>query len=388
MTRRPTPRHPTRERRLYGAAARGYVAAMRDLFLFPMVTRRELRYLIRPPFNRDTLADLAILPAAFGPVKSDDADGTVAADVALIYWTMQERRPRVLLKTAGSAIRNESERRTDTARKADANRYAHEAAHVYECRKQPRAERRTAVAVMIDRAQYVYVDPARACRLILRTVRRHGAAKTRRLLERKPQAFGRLYSVRVWRFYVWPADDTTSAREVGLPVLLRCFDDAVAARAKAGKAWPVVAARALQVRMREAADRVKEPRPAPLGGWLNVAAREVAVLMRRRDVDEKRETDKPLPTIKHQLAAMLPPEAHGLIDEVIRLSAKHSGEDPVWIRGHSLEVELGTVQREPSRDLGAPSRELSPPSAELRAPSQDRDRDRRSGRDRGRGLDF
>ena len=67
MTRRPTPRHPTRERRLYGAAARGYVAAMRDLFLFPMVTRRELRYLIRPPFNRDTLADLAILPAAFGP---------------------------------------------------------------------------------------------------------------------------------------------------------------------------------------------------------------------------------------------------------------------------------------------------------------------------------
>ena len=116
-----------------------------------------------------------------------------------------------------------------------------------------------------------------------------------------------------------------------------------------------------------------------------MAAREVAVLMRRRDVDEKRETDKPLPTIKHQLAAMLPPEAHGLIDEVIRLSAKHSGEDPVWIRGHSLEVELGTVQREPSRDLGAPSRELSPPSTDLRAPSQDRDRDRRSGRDRGRG---
>jgi hypothetical protein len=367
MTQRPTPR-PTRERRLYGAAARGYTAAMRDLFLFPLVTRRELRLTV--PLHRAALADLAVIPGLYGPLKSDDADGAVAADAGLIYWTMRERRPRVLLKSAALHIRKEFERRTQAGRRAEAEGYTHQASHVYECLRQPRAALRQAVAAMLNRAAFVYVDPGPACRMILRSVRRQGAEQTRRVLAKKPQTFGALYSERVWWFYVWPVDDTTMAREVGLPVLLRCFDAAVEARGKAGKAGPAFAARARQLRLSAAAEKVRHPVHGP---WLNVAASLVAILMRRRDVDEKRETDTPLPTIKHQLAAMLPAGAHGLVDEVIRLSEKHSGEDPVWIRGHSLEVELGTAAREPSRDLGAPSPELPPPSRNLRrGPSQDR----------------
>jgi hypothetical protein len=369
MTQPPTPRHPTRERRLYGAAARGYTAAMRDLFLFPLESRRELRLTV--PLHRAALADLAVIPDLYGPLKSDDADGAVAADAGLIYWTMRERRPRVLLKSAARHIRKEFERRTQTSRRAEAEGYAHQAAHVYECLRQPRAERRQSVAVMLNRAAYVYVDPGPACRLILRCVRRQGAEQTRRVLAKKPQTFGALCSVRVWRFYVWPIDDTTDARQDGLPVLLRCFDAAVEARGKAGKAGPALAARARQLRMGAAAEAITK---ALHGPWLNFAASLVAILMRRRDVDEKRETDRPLPTIKQQLAAMLPPGAHGLIDEVIRLSEKHSGEDPVWIRGHSLEAELlRAAEREPSREMGAPSPELPAPSRDRRrGPSRDR----------------
>lgn len=386
MRRLPTPRHPTRERRLYGAAARGYAAAMRDLFLFPLEVRRDLR--MTHLLDEDVISRIAVWPDIQGPLKSEHADGSAAADAAFIYWTMHERRPRALLRTAADAIRREFERRTDAARRAEAERYAHEAAHVYECRRKPRADLRHSVAALLDQAAWVYMEPVPACRMILRSLRRHGAEQTRRVLEKKPQTFGRLRFVRVWWFGFWPVDDTEVARRMELPVLVRMFGDAVKARQKAGKPGPALAARKRAQWLEEDVQRTKQPRPD--GGWLKMAARLIAILMRRRDVDEKRDTSKPLPTIKHQLSAMLPAEAHALIDEALRLSETCSGEDPIWIRGHSMGVELGTG-RAPSLALGLPSPELAAPGPELPAPAPelpDQPEPRAPERGRGRGLDI
>lgn len=371
---------------MYGAAARGYAAAMRDLFLFPLEARRDLR--MTHLLDDEAISTIAVWPDVHGPVKSEHADGTAAADAAFIYWTMHERRPRALLRTAADALRLEFERRTDAARRADAERYAYETAHVYECRRKPRADLRHSVAAMLDQAEWVYMEPARACRMILRSLRRHGAEQTRRLLEKKPQTFGRLRFIRVWWFGFWPVDDTETARRIDLPVLIRMFGEAVKAREKAGKPGPALAARERAQRFSDEVQKVKQPRPD--GGWLKTAARLIAILMRRRDVDEKRDTNKPLPTIKHQLSAMLPAEAHALIDEALRLSETYSGEDPIWIRGHSMAVELGTG-RAPSLDLGVQSRELPAPSPQLPglAPELSDLPDRRAReRGRGRGLDI
>ncbi|HEY0019467.1 MAG TPA: hypothetical protein VGC13_24410 [Longimicrobium sp.] len=333
-----TPLHPTRERRLYGAAARGYVAAMRDLFLFPMVARRELRLIVG--LDEDAISRMTVLPDIYGPLKSEHADGAVAADAALLYWTMYERRPRALLWTIATTLRTEWEWREAEARRTEADSFASIAANDYEWLRQPRHEARQQVAAMVNRAAYVYAVPGPACRNIWRSVRRRGAEATRRVLEEKPQTFGRLYSVRLTRFGVFPYNDTTMAREIGLPSLLRCFDAVIEARVKrkVAKAGPTFRARARMVKMRAAAEAVA--RPQRYGKPVDEAGRLIAVLMRRRDVDEPRDERNPLPKVRDQLAAMLPAEAAGLIEEAFRASRKHSGEDPVWIRGQGVEVEL------------------------------------------------
>lgn len=333
-----TPLHPTRERRLYGAAARGYVAAMRDLFLFPMLVRRDLRTIVGS--DDEAISRLTSFPDAYGPLRSEHARGAVAADAALLYWTMYERRPRALLRTIADNILTELDWRDAEARRAEADSFASIAANVYESLHQRRSEARQTVAAMVHRASYVYAVPGIACRNIWRSVRRNGAEPTRRVLEKKPQTFGRLYSIRLTRFGVFPYDDTTMAREIGLPALLRSFDAVIEARdkRKVAKAWPTFRARAQMVKMQAAAGAV--PRPRRYGQPLDEAGRLIAVLMRRRDVDEPRDERNPLPKVRDQLAAMLPAEAAGLIEEAFRASRKHSGEDPVWIRGQGVEVEL------------------------------------------------
>lgn len=341
MTRPPTPApSATRERRLYGAAAKAYAAAFRALYLFPLVSRREFR--LSALWNGDgpALARLADTPAELGPPrKSWDDPSAPAHDAALIYWTMRNRRPRALLIEAATAIGKALVHDRDAALKANAERYAFEAAHVYECRRVPRADYRSKAGALLAYAPYVYDEPGRACAMILRSLRRHGAEATRRMLEKKPQSFGPLFSVRVWRLWVIPIDDTTLAR-CAVSGLLRLFDDAVIARDRSGKAWPEADARRRMLWLGDDAAALKHPNAADASA-LQDAARVIAILARRREVDERPRRAKPLPTIKQQLAAMLPPDALPLIDKAIRDSRKHSGEDPVCDRDRRTAAALG-----------------------------------------------
>jgi hypothetical protein len=343
MTRRPTPAPTTatRERRLYGAAAKAYAAAFRALYLFPLVSRREFR--LSALWNGDgpALARLADTPDALGPPRKswDDPSGP-AHDAALIYWTMRNRRPRALLIEAATAIGKTLVHDRDAALKADAERYAFEAAHVHECRRVPRADYRSKAGALLAYAPYVYDDPGRACAMILRSLRRHGAEATRRMLEKKPQSFGPLFSTPGWRLWVIPVHNTTLAR-AAVSGLLRFFDDAVIARDRSGKAWPEADARGRFERLSAHAAALKHPDAADASALQN-AARVIAILARRREVDERPRRAKPLPTIRQQLAAMLPPDALPLIDKAIRDSRKHSGEDPVCDRDRRTAAALGT----------------------------------------------
>lgn len=137
----------------------------------------------------------------------------------------------------------------------------------------------------------------------------------------------------------------------GVPRLLRCFDAAVAARAKGGTVGARVRAKARWDEAVAIMRATKHPDRYDTGA-LQEAARVLAILYRRRAVDEQPKGGKPLPKIEHQLAAMLPASAAPLIREAIRLSAKQSGEDPIWIRGHGVELERGRVPRWRDRDPG------------------------------------
>jgi hypothetical protein len=89
-------------------------------------------------------------------------------------------------------------------------------------------------------------------------------------------------------------------------------------------------------------------------GALKEAARVIAILYRRRAVDERPKGGRRRPTIEHQLAAMLPADAAKLIAEAIRLSAKESGEDPIWTRDVGFGMERGLAR------VKAPAPDRSP----------------------------
>jgi len=180
-----------------------------------------------------------------------------------------------------------------------------------------------------------HLKPPPACRNIWRTVRRKGAEPTRRVLEEKPQTFGRLYAVRLTRFSVFPYNDSTMAREIGLLSLLRCFDAVIEARVKrkVAEAGPTFRACARMVKMRAAAYAVARPqrygKPVDKAGHLIL----IAVRMRRRDVGEPRDERNPLPKVRDQLAAMLPAEARRAHRRGFPRQPQALWRTPRWTRG-------------------------------------------------------
>jgi hypothetical protein len=201
-------------------------------------------------------------------------------------------------------------------------------------------------------AGHVYADPRRALRLLLHSVRRHGAEHTRAVLAANPEAFGSLVRSADYRWLKVIPIPTAAEARAELPGFLRSFGAAVAKRGKREKAGPTARALARMEAAGAALEGIRYPRHR--GNAMKEAARVLAILYRRRAVDDTTTSGrKRPPKIERQLAAMLPPEAAPLIREAIRGSAKHSGEDPLWIRG-GMDLELGEgngPQKRRGRDL-------------------------------------
>lgn len=343
------PRHTTRERRMYVAAAQLFRAAFRDLYLFPLHSRRRFRTSCDFHDDDDTIRQLSYYPTLFGPCHAgEDADSTPAHAAALVYFTMRRRRPRVLLMEVARAIRSELERRDAAARLSAAQGDAHQLAHEYECLRQPREEARKSLRDLIHTAGHVYDEPRRALRLLLHSVRRHGAEHTRAILAKRPEAFGRLIRSPDYRWLkVIPVPTAAEARNE-LPRFLRCFEASAAKRSTREKAGPTALALARMEAAGAALEGLRYPRHS--GDPMKEAARVLAILYRRRAVDDTTTRGRKLPPkIDRQLAAMLPPEAAPLIREAIRESAKHSGEDPIWIHGNG---DVGRGERQQRRRPG------------------------------------
>jgi len=325
---------------MYVAAARTFRAAFRGLYLFPLHSRRHFRTSCDFHDDNDALSQLSYYPTLFGPCHADeDADSGPAYDAALVYFTMRGRRPRALLMEVARAIRSELERREDAARISTAQGDAHQLAHEYECLRQPREEARKSLRDLIHTAEHVYDDPRRVLRLLLHSVRRDGEEHTRAVLAKRPEAFGRLIRSADYRWLkVIPLPTAAEARSE-MPPFLRCFDATAAKRSEREKAGPTARALARMDAAGAALEGTGYPRH--YGAPMNEAARVLAILYRRRAVDDTTTSGrKRPPKIERQLAAMLPPEAVPLIREAIRASEKHSGEDPIWIRG-GMDLELG-----------------------------------------------
>lgn len=341
------PRLPTRERRIYLASARAFAAAFRAAFADPLDARRAFRACVEWHSDDEAVARLRFDPDAFG-ASAPGGVPAVAADPAFLYWTQRARRPRVLLIEVAAALWTEFERRAQAARVSDAEAAAHAAGDAYEYLRYPREQFRTVARELVYVARSVYDEPGRACRALLRSVRRRGVAATRRRLERKRREFGRLVPGSGYLFGLIPYPTTQEARDE-FATLLRFFDRAAAARERSGSPGAVARAKARFDEAAAVARATRHPQPTDA---MQEAARILAILYRRRAVDERPKGKRPPPKIERQLAAMLPDSAATLIAEAVRLSAKHSGEDPIWVRGHGIEHELGSASRshEPKRD--------------------------------------
>jgi hypothetical protein len=372
MTRRPKkgkPQRPTRERRLYVASAREYALAFRAVYVRPLAARRAFRIFVAGKGDEEALSQLGFAPEHFGECYPS----VTPADPALIYWTQRERRPRALLIEAATSIYTELQSRRAWARLSAAQADSHDAGHVYKLVSVPRVDAREKALALYLQAEYVYARPKSACRWLLRSVRRRGTEATRLRLEQNPEAFGALLTSK--DSYVGLFPTTESARKQ-VPKLLRRLEEAAFARAMRGKAGAEVRALALVHEARAALAAAKYPDIANVGA-LKEAARVIAILYRRRAVDERPKGGR-RPKIEHQLAAMLPADAAELIREAIRLSAKESGEDPIWPRdlGLGREPELARVE--------APAPNRSPLELAIEVagtPARSRDRG-------GVGIDF
>jgi hypothetical protein len=199
------------------------------------------------------------------------------------------------------------------------------------------------VRELLYMAAIVYDDPRRACRLLLRSMRRHGEEHTRAVLVKRPEAFGRLIHSPDYRWLkVIPVPTAAEAR-AELPRFRRSFDAAAAKRGKREKAGRTARALARMDAAGAALEGLRYPRhngdsdeegrprardPLPTPG-------------RGRHHDERKEAPAQdrAPACRHAS-----PEAAPLIREAIRESEKHSGEDPIWIHG-GMDLELGGDRR-------------------------------------------
>ncbi|HEX8394240.1 MAG TPA: hypothetical protein VF665_17990 [Longimicrobium sp.] len=337
------PAQPTRERALYVAAARVYANAFRATFVDPVRARRLFREAVEWNTQDGALKMLALYPDEFGP-RMARRFASAVRDPAFIYWTQRERRPRLLLIKAAEALYAEDRRRAHIARREDAAKEVQTLAAALQDTHARRRRQRDAVREMVKGAEAVYAHPARACRVILRTVRRHGVRRTRALLEALPPFFGPLRLVPVPCLFglLW-MPTAHEARSSVAGFLASGFDPAAAARG--GLQRPLrhnrtgSVARAIKREWDARAEHRRLVDTTPEPGGLDEAARLIAILCRRRDVDEPPAGKGP-PPIHAQLAAMLPGHMAGLIVEALKASAKKSGEAPEWGRGEGLGLEL------------------------------------------------
>lgn len=356
-----TPAQPTRERALYVAAARTYTHAFRMTFVDPERARRRFRLGVECRGQGETLKRLVLYPEDFG-TRCARRFGSDAADPAFIYWTYRDRRPRALMRRIAWEIKAEAARRDHADRLKAAREDAHRRAVDVQNLRETRERYRKTVRELVDRAAKVYAAPASACRVLLRVARKHGVRRARVLVEHRPEAIGALRVVKHKRgfAFLFLVFDSQEEAKAAVPDFLETAFDA-AARSWRNRVRPGAlhrpAARAAAARA-FAAELVDA---TPRAGTLDDAARLTAILCRRRDVDVQPVGAGP-PTIQKQLSAMLPDHMAGLIVEVLKLSAKKSGEDPEWSR----EADFG---RELSRSL---EQELKPARGWSRGREMDR----------------
>lgn len=334
-----TPQTPTRERRLYVASARVYADAFRAAYTAHLAARRGFRRAVASSGHDEAFAALWRSPDAFGSPAPGAA--AVVRDPAFIYWTQRERRPRALLIRAADAIRREVRHREHEKRVRDAETAERNVAATASTMRHWRQIIRQRAPWLLGPAGYVYCEPERACRAILRSVRKYGSEATRVTLEHRPEVFGALLTVEVPRYWILIEYSTEKARG-RVPSLLAQYDHASEAWQHRAPRAALVQADAQVAQARAAVDRVKASAPGAEGG-LKEAARLIAILYRRRDVDDQpREGDTPWPPIRNQLLAMLPHAAE-VIEEALQASKKQSGEDPLWIprERDGMGLELG-----------------------------------------------
>ena len=329
------PQTPTRERRLYVASARVYAAAFRSAYAAHLAARRGFRHAVESIGHDEAFAALWRSPEGF----RSPAPGAAALvrDPAFIYWTQRERRPRALLIRTSDAIRREVRHRDHDKRVRDAAEAVCNAESRVSSMRHWRLIIRQRAGWVISTARKVYQEPERACRAILRSARKYGHAATRDTLEHRPEAFGALLTVEVPRYWILIEYSTEAARG-RVPAVLGQYGHAADAWQHRATLGAVVRTDAQVAAAREVVRRLKDSEPA--GRGLKEAARLVAILYRRRDVDEQpREGDAPRPPIRNQLLAMAP-DAGAIIEEVLQASKKESGEDPLWIRRERDGLEL------------------------------------------------
>lgn len=373
-----TPAQPTRERALYITAAHGYADAFRCTFVDPVTARRRFRRAAEWD-EGGALSDLLLHPDDYGP-RCVRRFASAVRDPAFIYWTMRERRPRVVLMRIVDLLHGEAARRAHTKRIEETRKSAEDYGSRAGAYVRERERDRGIAAQTIKDAARVYARPARACRVILRVVRRHGAQRARALLNAKPDFFGALRIVKHPRG-VWPlllVFDSTEEAVHAVPGFVNSFDTAVSMRRLRRKTGSVQRVEWLAASYRMELQQLVQTEPP--SGALAEAGRLVAILCRRRDVDEPPKGDKGPPPIAKQLAAMLPEHMHPLIKEALKRAKDETGESPVWNRGrdgYGKELERSLSVLEPPK---APEPRLSPWSWE-QSPERGRDR----GRERGRG---
>jgi hypothetical protein len=337
----PSPQ-PTRERQTYLAAARLYRDAFRIVFPHPLATRRTFRGRVGRAGFETAAEELAAEHEKADALSPRVPEATRAA--AFLYWSNRARRPRRYLVAIAEAIRTEVRAREYMDRESDAG-YAYGSARAW-LRDATDARSLTLPAgrAFLEEARKVYRQPRCACRAMIRHAREAGAHTTWDVLRARPETFGRLRTG--FRWIVVPTTDGARERADGLA---RLFRDLAGSYPKRRRLADV---RRLQAELEAATKELRavQATPRPRGGDLREAARLVAVLYRRRDVDEQpRRTGRP--SIPAQLAALLPRGAERIIREVLHMALTESGEDPPRSREHptSLEVELG-MRRPPERE--------------------------------------
>lgn len=360
-----TPALPTRERALYVTAARVYADAFRAVFVDPTTARRRFRRAAEWD-QGGALAALLLHPDEYGP-RCVRRFASAVRDPAFVYWTMRDRRPRAVLMRIVELLYTEAGKRAhakliEETRKTGATLEASAREGIDQ-----RNRDRSKASQFVQHAASVYAHPGRACRVILRVIRRHGAHRARALLEAKPDFFGALRVVKHRRgfFPLLLVFCSTEEATQAVDGFVKRFDEAVRMRRWRRKTGSVQRTAKSAASSRARLERLVQTEPP--GGALAEAGRLVAILCRRRDVDEPPKGSGPPPIYK-QLAAMLPEHMHGLIVEALKRAKNETGESPVWDR------ERGGMELERSFALDP----AAPPPPRL-------SRGLERGRERGRG---